>query len=144
MPAHDPEKSPLYLFPDTVIEPFIRVGGQASQGVSALFSTCPKQLLVYNRGSMETNSTDRGSVLTALAFYYALKFAQVTCCGISIYLGYKLFRAGVTGHASLSVESHKVSGQLLNAAPGLFFGVGESQHRGCGAKPEDDSRDNVI
>jgi hypothetical protein len=31
---------------------------------------------------------------------------------------------GVTGHASLSLESGTVSGQLLNAAPGLFFAVG--------------------
>jgi hypothetical protein len=32
--------------------------------------------------------------------------------------------AGVTGKASISVESGKVSGQLLNAAPGLFFAIG--------------------
>ncbi len=41
-----------------------------------------------------------------------------------IYLGYRLFIMGVTGEASLSVNSTTVSGQLLNASPGLFFAVG--------------------
>jgi hypothetical protein len=44
--------------------------------------------------------------------------------GIAIYLGYKLFVLGVTGQASLSVDTKSISGQLLNAAPGLFFAVG--------------------
>jgi hypothetical protein len=44
--------------------------------------------------------------------------------GVAIYLGYKLFILGVTGQASLSINSNSVRGQLLNAAPGLFFAVG--------------------
>lgn len=44
--------------------------------------------------------------------------------GFAIYLGYRLFILGVTGQASLNVESKAVSAQLLNAAPGLFFGLG--------------------
>ena len=44
--------------------------------------------------------------------------------GFAIYLGYKLFILGVTGEASLSIESDKVTGQLINAAPGLFFALG--------------------
>ena len=43
---------------------------------------------------------------------------------MAIYLGYKLFILGVSGQASLSVNSKSISGQLLNAAPGLFFAVG--------------------
>jgi hypothetical protein len=73
---------------------------------------------------MHTNISDPGTVRMALALYYLLKLAQVACCGVAIILGYRLFIAGVSGHASLSVESKEVSGQLLNAAPGLFFAVG--------------------
>ena len=73
---------------------------------------------------MESKTTDRQAVRSALKFYYVFKLAQVGCCGLAIYLGYKLFIAGVTGQASLSVETKTVTGQLLNAAPGLFFAVG--------------------
>jgi hypothetical protein len=43
--------------------------------------------------------------------------------GMSIYLGYRLFILGVSGQASLSINSKSISGQLLNAAPGLFFAL---------------------
>jgi hypothetical protein len=56
--------------------------------------------------------------------YYIFKIAPVFVGGVAVYLGYKLFILGVTGQASLSVESKAVSGQLLNAAPGLIFAVG--------------------
>jgi hypothetical protein len=35
-----------------------------------------------------------------------------------------LFIMGVSGKASLVVEAETVKGQLINAAPGLFFAVG--------------------
>lgn len=73
---------------------------------------------------MHSESSDARSLRTALILYYVFKLAQVACCGTAIFLGYHLFIAGVSGHASLSIESQKVSGQLLNAAPGLFFAVG--------------------
>jgi len=60
----------------------------------------------------------------ALSLYFFLKLAPILVSGMAIYLGYKLFVLGVTGQASLSVESHSLSGQLINAAPGLFFAVG--------------------
>lgn len=41
-----------------------------------------------------------------------------------IFLGYDLFIKGVTGVASLVVNSKSLSGQLINAAPGLFFVFG--------------------
>jgi hypothetical protein len=50
-------------------------------------------------------------------------YAPVGSC-VAIYLGYRLFILGVTGQASLSVESKTVSAQLINAAPGLFFAIG--------------------
>lgn len=59
-----------------------------------------------------------------LCLYFALKSIPMFFSGMSIYLGYKLFILGVTGQASLSVESNTVSGQLINAAPGLFFSIG--------------------
>jgi hypothetical protein len=60
----------------------------------------------------------------ALSLYFFLKLAPILVSGMAIYLGYKLFVLGVTGQASLSVETHSVKGQLLNAAPGLFFALG--------------------
>lgn len=67
---------------------------------------------------------DRTNPNLVLCLYFALKSIPMFFSGMSIYLGYKLFILGVTGQASLSVESDTVSGQLINAAPGLFFGVG--------------------
>lgn len=59
-----------------------------------------------------------------LILYYIFKIIPVLVAGLSIYLGYRLFIFGVTGQASLSVNSKTVEGQLINAAPGLFFAVG--------------------
>ena len=56
--------------------------------------------------------------------YYIFKVIPMFVGGMAVYLGYKLFILGVTGQASLNVESKAVSAQLLNAAPGLFFAVG--------------------
>lgn len=42
----------------------------------------------------------------------------------TIYLGYRLFILGVSGDASLSLDSKTFSGRLLNASPGLFFALG--------------------
>jgi hypothetical protein len=60
----------------------------------------------------------------SVGMYYAFKIIPSLAALLSIYLGYRLFILGVTGQASLSVDSHSVKGQLLNAAPGLFFAVG--------------------
>ena len=60
----------------------------------------------------------------ALILYFGFKFALILASFGSIYLGYELFILGVTGKASLVVESKELSGQLINAAPGLFFAVG--------------------
>src|SRR5205809_6859283 len=73
---------------------------------------------------MENVDPAKANQNLALTLYYLFKILPVVAAGGSIYLGYKLFILGVTGQASLSVESNKVSGQLLNAAPGLFFAVG--------------------
>ena len=56
--------------------------------------------------------------------YYVFKIIPALVAAGSIYLGYHLFVLGVTGQASLSVHSETVGGQLLNAAPGLFFALG--------------------
>jgi len=56
--------------------------------------------------------------------YYTFKIVPMLVAALSIYLGYRLFILGVTGKASLSVETDTVKGQLLNAAPGLFFAIG--------------------
>lgn len=58
------------------------------------------------------------------AMYYVFKLTAPVVSGVAIYLGYRLFILGVTGQASLSVESKTVTAQLINAAPGLFFAIG--------------------
>jgi len=70
-------------------------------------------------GSHETLNTN-----LMLSLYYTFKTLPLLVSALSMYLGYRLFILGVTGQASLSVESKTVKGQLLNAAPGLFFAVG--------------------
>jgi hypothetical protein len=62
--------------------------------------------------------------LLSISLWYFQKVVAMVVGGLSIYLGYRLFVLGVTGKASLSVKSAAVSGQLLNAAPGLFFAIG--------------------
>ena len=59
-----------------------------------------------------------------LIIYFLFKTLPMLISGGAIYLGYRLFILGVTGQASLSINSDSISGQLLNAAPGLFFAVG--------------------
>lgn len=60
----------------------------------------------------------------SIALYFIYKILPVMVSALSIFLGYKLFIAGVSGNASLVVNATSVQGQLMNAAPGLFFGVG--------------------
>jgi hypothetical protein len=59
-----------------------------------------------------------------LALYFGFKVAPSLGGILALYLGYRLFILGVTGQASLTVNSNSISGRLLNAAPGLFFAVG--------------------
>jgi hypothetical protein len=59
-----------------------------------------------------------------LALYFGFKMAPSLGGMLALYLGYRLFILGVTGQASLTINSHSVGGQLLNATPGLFFAVG--------------------
>lgn len=60
----------------------------------------------------------------ALILYFVFKFFLVAVSGLSIWLGYHLFVLGVSGEASIIVDAKGFGGQLLNAAPGLFFAVG--------------------
>lgn len=66
----------------------------------------------------------RSNTNLILILYYTFKIIPVIVAAGAIYLGYRLFILGVTGQASLSVNTSQVRGQLLNAAPGLFFAVG--------------------
>ena len=75
---------------------------------------------------MQIETAEENSANPNLMFvlYYLFKIAGPLVAGGSVYLGYKLFILGVTGQASLSVDTQTVKGQLINAAPGLFFAVG--------------------
>ena len=59
-----------------------------------------------------------------IVLYFGLKSLPMLISGMAIYLGYNLFVLGVTGKASISIHSDTIEGQLLNAAPGLFFAIG--------------------
>lgn len=63
-------------------------------------------------------------IIVGLILYYVFKVVTVIVSIFCIYLGYRLFVLGVSGHASLVVNATSFSGQLVNAAPGLFFAVG--------------------
>lgn len=52
-----------------------------------------------------------------------LRLISIMIGGFSIFLGYQLFIKGITGKASLVVNANTLGGQLLNAAPGLFFAI---------------------
>lgn len=73
---------------------------------------------------MQSVPTVRLSTNMTFILYYTFKVLPMLIGAFAIWLGYKLFILGVTGQASLSVQSNTVSGQLVNAAPGLFFAVG--------------------
>ena len=60
----------------------------------------------------------------ALVLYFLFKFFLIAVSGFTIWLGYHLFVLGVSGEASLIVNAKDTSGQLINAAPGLFFALG--------------------
>lgn len=60
----------------------------------------------------------------ALILYFLFKILLVAVSGLSIWLGYNLFVLGVTGEASILIDAKGIEGQLLNAAPGLFFAIG--------------------
>ena len=59
-----------------------------------------------------------------VSLYFLMKMLPIIVSGFCIYLGYKMFILGVTGQASISVQTETLGGQLFNAAPGLFFGTG--------------------
>ena len=72
----------------------------------------------------QTSNTPNVGPGLAIGLYYLFKILPIVAGMLALLLGYRLFILGVTGQASLSVQSKDVSGQLLNAAPGLFFAVG--------------------
>ena len=73
---------------------------------------------------MNNMPIDTSNSRTALFLYFGFKTATAAVSALAIYFGYSLFVLGVTGKASLSIESQTLKGQLINAAPGLFFAVG--------------------
>ena len=66
----------------------------------------------------------KGNGNHATYLYFIFKILGLVVPSLPIYLGYKLFLFGVTGEASIVVNAKGIGGQLLNAAPGLFFAVG--------------------
>ena len=74
---------------------------------------------------MTAKMSDKSGVSrAAIHWYFIFKIFGLLVPLIPIFFGYKLFILGVTGKASLVVNSTEFSGQLINAAPGLFFAVG--------------------
>ena len=87
-----------------------------------------------------------------IKLHYGVKAIQVLVCALGIWLGYELFVLGVTGQASISLQTKTVGAQLINAAPGLFFAISGfvglviSIWRGTNIsiERESDSKFNVI
>jgi hypothetical protein len=73
---------------------------------------------------MTRKSPSRLSGNLLVTLYFISKLVPMCISAVAIYLGYRLFVLGVTGQASLVINANSVGGQLLNAAPGLFFAVG--------------------
>ena len=65
-----------------------------------------------------------GAPRLTTVLWFIFKILPMSIAGFSVYLGYKLFLLGVTGEASIVVDATNIRGQLINAAPGLFFAVG--------------------
>lgn len=72
---------------------------------------------------MRSGAATESATKLSVHYYYAFKIATVLVAGGAIYLGYRLFIKGVTGQASIVVNSPEIGGQLLNAAPGLIIAV---------------------
>lgn len=72
---------------------------------------------------MMVDST-KGTNPVPTILFFTFKILGLVIPMLPIYLGYKLFLLGVTGEASIVVDATTIKGQLLNAAPGLFFAVG--------------------
>ncbi|MGH1429717.1 MAG: hypothetical protein ACRBB4_01235 [Neptuniibacter sp.] len=73
---------------------------------------------------MKQNSVKGVSGNLAFTYYFILKAFPFLVSSFALYLGYDLYVLGVTGEASLIINAKTTSGQLLNAAPGLFFALG--------------------
>lgn len=59
-----------------------------------------------------------------IILYFLFKMLPILISGLSIFLGYRLFILGVSGQASIILDTSTIKGQLINAAPGLVFAVG--------------------
>lgn len=79
---------------------------------------------IFNVKELENNVVSKGNNRLLIGLYFFFKTMPAFVSAMAIYLGYRLFVFGVTGEASLSIESEKLGGQLINAAPGLFFAIG--------------------
>lgn len=61
---------------------------------------------------------------TTIILHYTREALIILGSLFAVYLGYKLFILGVTGEASIVVESKELGAQLINASPGLIFAIG--------------------
>jgi hypothetical protein len=79
---------------------------------------------------VKSNNSEGVNYNLFFGMYYLFKLAAPVVSCVAIYLGYRLFILGVTGQASLNIESKGLSAQLVNAAPGLCLGLVVSLHWG--------------
>jgi hypothetical protein len=92
---------------------------------SPLLVTAPTQAQAPAApGAAGPQSDNAPKPFNELLLWYVGRYLGVLVGGFAIFLGYRLFILGVTGKASLSVQSGTIGGQVANAAPGLFFAIG--------------------
>lgn len=84
-------------------------------------SGSPFAVSIAHAGQGTPQVTDESKKWTPL--WYLLRILATLAGAFCVYLGYKLFVLGVSGQASLIVESKTTKGQLINASPGIFFAL---------------------
>lgn len=73
---------------------------------------------------MSDEEHGRANPNLALVLHFFLKMLPFAVSAFLLYLGYDLYLRGVTGQASLAPNPNTLQDQLINAAPGLLFGIG--------------------
>lgn len=71
-----------------------------------------------------SDKTSLTHLIVTKAFYYLRELAEISAATVIAYFGYQLYVRGVPGQASAVLQTVGFKGYLVDAGPGLFFGIG--------------------
>ena len=91
--------------------------------LSLVVSNSAAAIAEVQESNVQDKSTKDSKSSPWTPLWYLQRIVATLVGAFCVFLGYKLFVLGVTGRASLSIQSTTMSGQLVNAAPGLFFAL---------------------